>query len=122
MSATITSVEATDQLSLTPDLVLGYEASSASGTVVHEVLGGGIRFTFGPAKPRIGTLELFYASRTDAWQGFYALRTAQLFHLEDPDLPELDMNFAVTGELSVALDEETRNRWVVRMPFTEGPS
>jgi hypothetical protein len=117
MATTITVPSTT--LSITPTLVLGYEATRPARNITHEVLGTGARdVTLRPAAPRSGTLRLFFTTAATAQEAMriHALPVALV--LDDTDLANLRMAYAVTGQITLALDE-SRMVWTVDVPFEE---
>lgn len=124
MVTTITSFDGTE--STTPTLVLGYDAGRETGTVVHRILGGEVAVVMPfDSAPRDGTLELFYETEVDAQAGLalHAGITASgvvpILELASDDRPTLDMTYVPTGRLRIMLDPETRDRWIVYVPFQE---
>ncbi len=104
---------------ITPDLVLGYEARTETTNVEHRLVGGGITISLGVELPREGDLELFFISREDAWAAHELHAAPGLFVLEDAELPELNMTYARRGSQSIRLDPRTRLRWILRVGFRE---
>lgn len=106
-----------------PAMVLGYEATRESGTRVHKLIGGGVAAVLGLAIPRKGTLRLFYSTRADAFTALNMHARAASFALTNTDLGQVDMTYVVSegGRVTIALDDQTRNAWVVSVDFQEVP-
>lgn len=105
----------------TPTLVLGYEAARASGNRVHSLIGGGVAAVLALGNPRKGTLRLFYPSRPAAFEALSMHVRAATFALTDTDLGQVEMTYVLAegGSTSIALDDVTRNAWVVSVDFQE---
>lgn len=104
---------------LFPLLVLGLESTQSSGNIVHPILSrNSPDVTFGAHGLRTGTLELLAASLVDA----EALRLMHLqsgiFTLEEEDLP-FKLNYVPSGDITVALEDDTRELWLVSIDFQE---
>ena len=106
---------------ITPTIQDGYAAKIASRNRVHTILGRrDPDITFRPAGLRTGTLPLVFESRADAWAAAGTLVLPQQFTLTDPDVPEINMVFAVPeGDLEPTLDPDTRSVWLLNVPFQE---
>lgn len=107
--------------SIVPTIVDGYEASREARTVVHSVLNRSAPdITFRAAGMRRGTLSCVFADQLEAVSAFGVLSIPQTFTLSDDDVPSVGMSFVVAeGDLTIALDDETREVWVVTVPFVE---
>lgn len=122
MTTTITRVS--DSATTSPDLVLGYATDRAGRNIVHDLLGGdGIAVVLIAPRPRSGTLELFYTDEADAWAALELhTSTADSFTLADTDRPAIGMAYVLDSSgVSLALDEETRDHWVVSVNYQETP-
>lgn len=106
---------------LTPELVDGYQAARSSRNVEHVVLGrAGSDFTLRPAALRSGTLTLLFPLEADAAEALTALSAPEAFTLASDDRTTLDMEFVVVGSgADMALDDATRDVWIVSLPFQE---
>lgn len=106
---------------ITPTIQDGYSASIPTRTLVHDILGRpDPDVTFRPAGMRAGTLPLVFADRAAAWAAAAVLVRGEVFTYDDPDLPEVGMAFVVgPGELTPRLDDETRDVWLLDVPFRE---
>jgi len=105
--------------SISPALVLGYQARRESRNIVHDIIGGGIALTLIRPRPRSGTLELFFLTEDDAFAALtkHALETT--FTLSDADRPSVGMTYALSGGIDIRLDQATRVRWVVAVDYQE---
>lgn len=117
MTTTIT--RASDSATTVPDLVLGYESRRSSRSVVHDLIGGGIAVTLVEPRLRSGKLELFYPDEADAWVSFNLHGVADVFTVGSDDVPDIDMAYVVDGDVSIALDDQTRAVWVVSVGYQE---
>lgn len=107
-----------DAASTEPLLVLGYETARESGTVVHEVIGGGIAVTLAPAAPRSGTLQLLYASETAAFAALNLHSAPSVFELSDVDRDPVGMTYVVKGVIALALTDD-REHFEVTVGYQE---
>lgn len=104
----------------TPTIVDGYEATRTSRNIVHDLISGGIAVTLISPRPRSGTLRLVYATESDA--AFSVLLHAEetTFTLVDDDRDSLAMTYVIDGSgVEIALDDESRDVWVVSVGFQE---
>jgi hypothetical protein len=118
MTTTLTHVPTAAALSI--NRVLGYEATTEVPTVVHQIVGvASPDFSVAPARPRTGTFEFLCLNETDAitLRGF--LCQLGSFTLADTDTNMADTTFLVTGNVTFALDVDTRQRVVVSADYTE---
>lgn len=104
---------------LTPELVLGYQVGSEVPTRKHRILDGTIAHTLTPAEPRTGTLSLFFLTYTSALTAFDTHRQLGTFQFTDAARPAATMKYVVVGRLTLTLDDTTRTRWTVDVPFEE---
>lgn len=104
----------------TPDLVLGYEATSESLNVVHKIIGrSDPDITLRGDGLRSGSLEQFYLSRASAWAARTLQAAAATFTVVDSTLTELNMTFVRTGRMSIELDSDTATRWILTVDYQE---
>jgi len=106
---------------ITPELVDGYEATREVRTVVHDIINRtNPDVTFRAPGPRSGSLRCLFPVQADAIAAYGVLSTPQVFTLTDPDVPAVGMSFIVAGgDLTIALDDNTRGVWWVTAPFVE---
>lgn len=108
---------------LTPPLVLGYDAARRPSTVVHEPIASAAPVvTLGPVRLRRGTLEVFALTHADA-AAVVALHTPPgVLTLTDTHAPGLGMRYVVAdGDVTVQPVGSDLRRWSVRVPFVEVP-
>lgn len=117
MSSTITATSGAGTTS--PTLILGYATSRESRNIVHDIIGGGIAVALVAPRPRSGDLRLFYPEEADAWAALALHGHETTFSLTDTDRPGIGMTYVVNGSVSLALDEQTRTRWTVTVPYQE---
>lgn len=117
MSTTITRTS--DTAETHPDLVLGYATSVESRNVIHDLIDGSIAVTLVAARPRAGTLELFYVDEAEAWAALSMHRSADSFTIVDSDRPDIGMTYVVDGRIGLALDDSTRDHWQVSVGYQE---
>lgn len=116
MSATIT--RNADAASTTPTLVLGYETRREGRNTVHDLIGGGIAVALANARPRAGTLTLFYPHEADAWAALALFDAETTFTLTSTDRPSIGMTFVTMGS-DLALDDRTRDHWQLDIEYQE---
>lgn len=110
---------------IAPTIILGYESSRETRTVVHPILGRPAPdATLRPAGLRTGRLELGFTAATaeaDSAAAETILSAAATFTLVSADRTTAQMAFVLPegGRLSRALDDSTRNAWVVSFDWTE---
>lgn len=105
---------------ITPLLVQGYEAATSSRNVVHQILGrADDDVSLMPDSLRSGTLRLLFADAESAWAA-HALHTqAAVLTLADSDVSQVGMRYVRQGEMTLALDPQTRIRWELSVGFKE---
>lgn len=105
---------------ITPTLVLGYEASTESRNVFHQIIDRAAPdVSLSPDSLRNGRLQMFFDERTAAWEA-HALHTqSAVFTLVDGDVPEANMSYVREGGMSITLDPQTRVRWLLNVGFQE---
>ena len=106
---------------ITPALVLGYSSARQPGTIIRQVLGGGVDALVQPAKPRTGTLELLFLTEAEAKAAEDLHASAFFFTLADADLSSVGMRYVLAGEVRRELHED-RIRWLLTVPFQEVPA
>lgn len=120
MSTIITYVGAVTPIA--PIVVDGYESQRTSGNVVHNIVGrSSPDVTLGPASLRTGTLELVFPDELDAKAAEDAHALPVAFTLSSDDRSTIEMYYVVNNNDRVrrALDDETREVWIVSVPFQE---
>lgn len=100
--------------------VLGYQSTRAIDTVVHTIIGRSAPdFTLKPVGPRTGTFRLYAADESVAASLVTLLSMQGSFILADTATTIADTTFTPTGNLGVALDENTLRAVVVTVDYTE---
>lgn len=104
----------------TPDLVLGWDSSRQSRTVVHDVLGRpDPDVTLRPASTRTGTLRLFFLDLATAVACEEAHAAATIWTLSTADVLPATMRYVVDGQIRLTSDGPAHARWVLEAPFRE---
>lgn len=104
-----------------PVLVEGYEASRSGGTLVHEIIGrADPDVTLRPAGMRTGKLTLLFADEAAAHAADGALSAGIVVTLVD-DARSIGMSFVIPNgqQITLTLDDTTRNHWHLSVPFQE---
>lgn len=105
---------------ITPDLVLGWDAGREARTVVHEVLDGPPAATLRAASPRAGVLRLFFLTPEAAHACASAHAAPAVWLLDDPDVPGGTLRYVVAGgQVRVVSEPPDHRRWVVEVPYQE---
>lgn len=107
--------------STVPALVLGYETTRESRNQVHDLIDGGIAVVLIPPRPRSGELQLLYPDEADAWGALDFFAHATTYTLTDSSRPGVGMAFVIADSNGVRLelDDDTRDVWVVTVPYQE---
>lgn len=105
---------------ITPTIVDGYTARREARTIVHPIVNRSAPdITLRAAGLRTGSLSCVFALEVDALAAFAVLAAPQVLTLADQDRA-IGMTFVVAdGDLDIALDDATRNAWVITVPFVE---
>lgn len=107
-------------LSVEPDLVLGYTRERASRNNVHAILDDPAPVvTLRPAALASGTLRLFFSAKSEALAAEDAHTLATVLEFSDSDNPEMDMRYVLNGTLRLVQDDEMPELWTVEVPFQE---
>lgn len=107
---------------ITPTLVTGYRSGRAPATRVHQIIGrSDPDVTFAPTSMRAGTLELLVEDEASAATAEQLLAAPASWSLDDPDRPTIAMSFVVSdaGQLERELEDESRDAWLIRVPYIE---
>lgn len=106
--------------STAPALILGYQTARTSRSIVHDTLDGGIAVSLIPPRPRSGTLRLFYTEQADAFAALELHARVSTFALVSDERAPINMVYTVAGsDLRLELDEQTRHRWTLDVPYQE---
>lgn len=103
-----------------PMMVLGWNASNRSRSVVHAVIGrADPDVTLRAAATRSGDLSILCESEAQANE-VVALHVAGLvLTLTEDVLTTVSMEYVVAGDIRAELNPDTRSRWVVTVPYQE---
>lgn len=114
--ATITS----GVLSFNPTLITAWETTQESRNVVHNIIGRtDPDVTLLKAATRTGTLEMLFTSATGAETARGILANGAVFTITDSEFWLDGFDFVITGNLSAALEDTTRDLWTIRADFVE---
>lgn len=102
-----------------PLVVNGWEESAAGRNIVNPIIGGDVDVTLQQASLRRGTFELVYQDEDEAAYAFAMHQRPSTFTISDTDRASTSMTYVVDGQISRALDEETRDYWIVRVEYQE---
>lgn len=114
---TITNGTAT----IAPTIVTGWKAARSVRTIAHDIIGrSDPDVTFAPAGLRSGTLEVLFDDEAAATVAFDLLIGAYEWTLADPDRASVGMTFVVAGgDAEFDLEDESRDLWLIRVPYRE---
>lgn len=103
-------------VTLTPDLVLTWNAARTTGTVVHAIIGRpNPDIVLRDTLERGGTLELFFLTEADAQEAQDELSVPGVWVLDSPALRFV----AAGGNVTLEYVGENLNRYVVRSSYQE---
>lgn len=120
MTVTITYPGAVDTIN--PDQIDGYDSERESGNVLHPIAGRASGdATLAPAQLRTGTLRLVFADEAASKAAEDAHSLPVAFTFSASDLSTVDMYYILQpgGRVRRSIDEETRNAWLLEVPFQE---
>lgn len=113
----------------TPTLIDGYESERASATIVHQILNRSAPdVTVRPAGMRTGTLRMVFADSTSDGGGLGepdskacedAHAAGGVFNLISSDRSSIVMSYVPHGRIRRALDDVTRDVWILEVEFHE---
>lgn len=105
---------------LTATVMDGYSATRQSRNVVHRILGSNApAVSLREASLRSGKHRLMFTSQTVAEDAAAMLGAGVEITLADTDRSNVGMTFVVSGNLSIELDDETRDLWLVEFEYQE---
>lgn len=116
MTATITATNGAG--TTTPLTILSpYLTSLQSRNLIHRLIGGGLVVSLIAPMPRVGSFDALYETEADAFAcvDLHANETA--FTLAESERPHVGMTYVVDGVLTVALDPDTLQLWVVTIGY-----
>lgn len=107
-------------LTFSPQLITAWETSQDSRNVVHAIIGrADPDVTLKPASTRTGTLEMLFLSASAANTARGILGAGAIFTISDSETWLDGFNFVMSGTISAALEDETRQLWSVTADYTE---
>ncbi|WP_457100312.1 hypothetical protein [Microbacterium sp. P5_E9] len=116
MTATITATNGAGTTS--PLTVLSpYETLWTSRNIIHDLVGGDIAVSLVAPRPRSGVLELLYPDEPSAFQCAALHEARSAFTLVETDRPSVSMTYVVDGDVTLRLDEDTLELFIVSIGF-----
>lgn len=111
---------ASGTLTFSPELITGWTAGQESRNVIHNIIGRpDPDVTLKPAGTRTGTLEMLFLTATAATTARDVLANGTIFTITDSESWLNGLKFVMSGNISSALEDETRNMWTITADFTE---
>lgn len=108
-------------VTITPDLVLGWDSTRDARTQVHPVLGRpDPEVTLRPAGTRTGTLVLFFTDLADAQAAEDAHATPGVWSMDNTTegAPSLAA-YVVSGPITLRAEGPNLDRWLVEVAYQE---
>jgi hypothetical protein len=103
-----------------PLMLTEYSVSRVTQHKIHEIIGrSDPDVTFGPTQTRSGSMTFLWESITLASAARDILAAPGSARLEQSDRPDLSMTFVITGDLSIAPDQQDPELWTLTVPFRE---
>lgn len=107
-------------LTFTPELVTAWEVTQESRNVLHTIIGKtDPDVTLKPSSTRSGTLELLFTTATTADTARGILTQGTIFTISDSETWLNGLDFVMSGNVTTALEDETRRLWTITADFTE---
>jgi hypothetical protein len=116
MTTTITD----GQVTVTPDLVLGWESSNDTRNVIHPIIGrSSPDFTIKPSNLRTGTMTLFFKdyAQSELCRDMHV--NAAVFELYTSNFNEANMRYVVFQNVTMTLEETTLRYWTIAITYQE---
>ena len=105
---------------LTPLLVVGLSSSREANNTLHRIIGqASPDVTLAEAGLRAGSLTFLCQTLADALAMESIHAALGVIRLIDTDLPGLNMTYVPSGDISLEIDDETRELWTVEVDFAE---
>lgn len=108
---------------ISPTIVLGFTSTRASMNNIHDVVArANPDVSLRPAGLRSGTYELGFAGDTSEMDSFIAealLATPVVFTVVSDERTTVQLSFVLSGNLTRALETETRDAWIVSFDWQE---
>jgi hypothetical protein len=102
-----------------PLLIDGWQESVDTRNVLNPVVGGGVDYTLYPASLRSGQFVAVFDDEDAAAELLRMHQRPARFTLQDADRPSVAMLYIADGTVTRALDDESRDYWLVTIPFQE---
>lgn len=107
-------------LSFSPTLITAWGTTQESRNVVHNIIGRtDPDVTLLKAATRTGTLEMLFTSATGAETARGILANGAVFTISDTETWLDGFDFVITGNLTAALEDTTRDLWTLSADFVE---
>jgi hypothetical protein len=103
----------------TPLLVDGWQESVDTRTVVNTIVGGGTDITPYPAGLRTGQYVAVFQDEEDAAALVRMHQQPARFTVQDTARPSIGMLYVPVGTITRTLDDDTRDYWLVTIPYQE---
>jgi hypothetical protein len=115
----VTTTVTLGETTITPTLLLGYRSTRRTRNVITPTLDDEATdaVMLRGAGLRTGTL-VFLCTEETAF-ALEQLHTAGVLTLADDEVPAIGMDYVPSGQISVVLDEDTRDDWTVEVEFQE---
>lgn len=97
----------------------GFHAGKDNGNILHRTLQNQLVVVRRLATLSIGSLVLFYTTRSEAFRQYSLFDRLDDFQLIDNQNPETQMFFAVSGRVLIDQVPEAPLRWRVTVPFEQ---
>jgi hypothetical protein len=118
MTATISAANGAG--STVPLTILSpWETQYEARNVIHDLIGGDVAVSLVAPRPRNGSMDLLYATESDAFAAIALHREETTFTLTDTDRPSVSMSYVTDGNLGIRLDESTLSAWIVSVGYQE---
>jgi hypothetical protein len=105
---------------ITPTIVDGFTTSQSSRTVLHDIIGRPDQDASLMADGlRSGSLRCVFEVEADADAARQHLAKPSRWTLADADRSSIAMTFVRQGELSLELDDESRDVWILTVGYQE---
>lgn len=120
MSSSFTSTDPAITEAVQPTLIDGYSADRVSRHRFVDIVGSDSQDVYVyPAGLRSGSIVAVFAVEADAHRLADWLAGTYPVEFASTERPVLDMTFLANGRITVALDDQTREVWLVTTQFQE---
>lgn len=105
---------------ITPTIVDGYSTTQSARTILHDIIGrSNPDVSFAADSLRSGSLRCMFVLEADADAARDALAQPGVWTLADAARSSIGMLFVRQGDMTVELDDETRELWVLTLGYQE---